>query len=153
MLGIHEQKTAQRQAYRHGEGRKKILLNIGIEEKRHRHHGHDTCGDMPNRQPLTRIPAVLGKKACEALLINKDYGKNRAQLHENVEHVGNRSVEAQHMPHDDHMPRGGHRQKLCQSLDYANYDRHQILFHCNFLSINKIPTIISFFCLLCNENT
>ena len=75
---------------------------------------------MPHGQPLMHIPAILSKEASKALLVNKNNGQNRTQLHENIKHVRHRPLKAQHMTHDNHVTGGGNGQKLGQPLNNTN---------------------------------
>ncbi len=95
--------TAQHQTDDDCHGAKERILDKSMKnkpQKAGRKHGD---GEIQKRRPLCAKPVMGIQDKGKFFSVHHENGKDRAELDEDIEEIGKRPFEAQHVPDDDHM--------------------------------------------------
>ena len=95
--------TAQHQTDDDCHGAKERILDKSMKyksQKAGRKHGD---GQIQKRRPLCTKPVMGIQDKGKFFSVHHENGKDRTELDEDIEEIGKRPLEAQHMPDDDHM--------------------------------------------------
>ena len=95
--------TAQHQTNDDCHGAKERILDKSMKnkpQKAGRKHGD---GQIQKRRPLCAKPVMGIQDKGKFFSVHHENGKDRTELDEDIEEIGKRPLEAQHMPDDDHM--------------------------------------------------